>query len=178
LKLCTPDRQARDARRAEGTEAVFLEGAGVGLHRHFAARRQRQARADVGQQPVDGRGRKQAGRAPANEDAVHLATPDQRQRGFQVGAQGVQVALLGQGLAAVTGVRVEVAVRAFAQAPGNVHVQRQRRQAAELQQPGAHVVLDVALRRGLRLVGGRNNGDAHGDIKTIAACACLHWVSV
>ena len=126
------NRQTGDARCAKGAEAVFLEGAGVGLQRHFAARRQRQARADVGQQAVDGRGRKQAGRAATNEDAVHLAPPHQRQRGFQVGAQGVQVALLGQGLAALVGVRIEIAVRALAQAPGDVHVQRQRRQAAEL----------------------------------------------
>ena len=90
------DRQARDAGRAEGAEALALEGAGVGLERDLAARLQRQPRADVGQQAVDALGREQAGRAAADEDAVHAPAPDQRQRGFQVGAQRVEVARLGQ----------------------------------------------------------------------------------
>jgi hypothetical protein len=47
------DRQARDAGRAEGAEALALEGAGVGFQRDLAAGLQRQPGADVGQQPVD-----------------------------------------------------------------------------------------------------------------------------
>jgi len=165
------DGQARDARRAEGAKAVFLERAGVGLHRHFAARRQGQTGTDIAQQSVDGCRRKQTGRAAADEDALHLTAPDQRESRFEVGAQGVEVALLGQVAATRPGVRIEVAVRALFQAPRQVHIQRQRRQAGELQQAGAHVVLDVAHGcTGLRCGG---DGDVHGDIKTIAACACL-----
>jgi hypothetical protein len=160
------DGQARDARAAVGAEALLLEGAGVGLQRDFAARVEPQARADVGQQPVDGLGCEQAGRAAADEDAVHRAAPDEGQGGFEVGHQRVEVA--GGGHVAARLVRVEVAVGALAQAPGDVHVQRQRRQAGQLQQAGAHVVLHVARRQGLRR---RDDGDGHRGLKTIAACA-------
>ncbi len=124
------DRQPRHAGGAEGPESVALEGAGVGLERDLAARLQRQPGADVGQQAVDARGRKQAGRAAADEDAEHAPAPDLRQRRLEVGTQGIEVGVLGQ-RAGRHFVRVEVAVGALAQAPGQVHIQRQRRQRAQ-----------------------------------------------
>jgi hypothetical protein len=96
------DRQPRHAGAAVGAETLALEGAGVGLQRDLAAGLERQPRADVGQQAVDGRRREQAGRAAADEDAVPRAAPDQRQRGLEVGAQRVQVARLGQARAAAS----------------------------------------------------------------------------
>jgi hypothetical protein len=141
------ERQARDAGIAVGAEAVALEGAGIGLERDLAAGLQLQPRAQVAHQPFDGGGREQAGRAAADEHAVHGAAPHQRQRGIQVGQQRVEVAVERR-LARCHLVRVEVAVRALAQAPRQVHVDRQRRQRRQLQQPGAHVVRQVAHDRG------------------------------
>ena len=46
--------------------------------------------------------------------------------------KGIEIALLGQRLLTRPGVRVEIAIRALLQAPGQVHIQRQRRQAGEL----------------------------------------------
>jgi hypothetical protein len=58
------DRQPGDTGRAEGAEALALEGAGVGLQRDLAAGLQRQAGADVGQQPVDASGENRLGVPP------------------------------------------------------------------------------------------------------------------
>jgi hypothetical protein len=41
------------ARRAEGAESLTLEGSRVGLQGDFAARRQRQKQAQIGQQALD-----------------------------------------------------------------------------------------------------------------------------
>ena len=112
-----PHRQARDARRAEGAKTVFLERTGVGLHRDLAIGLQPQAGANVADQPVDGCGREQAGRAATDEDAVHGPPPDQGQHGLQVGHQSIDVALLGHlapgARTRAEFMRVEVAVRAL-----------------------------------------------------------------
>ena len=50
------DRETGDAGTTEGTEAVALEGAGVGLQGDLAAGRQGQAGAEVAEQTVDGFG--------------------------------------------------------------------------------------------------------------------------
>ena len=95
-KLCTPIDKPGHAGRAKGAEAIALEGARIGFERDLAAGFERQPRADVGQQPIDRFGREEARRAAADEDAVDAPAPDERQRGFEVGAQRVQVARLGQ----------------------------------------------------------------------------------
>ncbi len=79
---------------AEGLEAVFFKRAGVGLHGDFAVRLHAQARAQAANQAVDTLRAEQAGRAATNEHAVHGAPPDQRQAGFQIGHQRIDVALL------------------------------------------------------------------------------------
>jgi hypothetical protein len=94
VKALHADRQARHAGSAEGAEALALEGAGVGFERDLDARHQRQQRTHIGQQPLDAVGREQAGRAAADEHAGHRPAPHQRQRGFEIGAQCIQVALL------------------------------------------------------------------------------------
>ena len=96
VKTLHADGQSVHAGVSKALETVFLEGARVGLQGDFAAGLQGQARADVGQQAVDAGGREQAGRAPADEDGVHLAAPHQGQGGFQVGHEGGQVARFGQ----------------------------------------------------------------------------------
>ena len=138
-------RQPRDAGLPEALEALALEGAGVGLQRDLAAGLQRQAGAHVGDQLADLLGVEQAGRAATDEDADDGPTPHQRQRGLQVGAQRGEVGLRGVGgqRAILHFMRVEVAIRAFAQAPGQVHVQRQGRQRRQLQRARAHQVLQV-----------------------------------
>ena len=135
--------QARDAGLAESLEAILLEGAGIGLERDLGVGFEAQQRTDVGQQAVDRVRREQARRAAADEDAVHAAAPDQRQAGLEVGAQRIEVALLGE-VALRRLVRIEVAVGAFPQAPGQVDVERERRQGRQLQLARA-VQLDDGL---------------------------------
>ncbi len=138
IKGLHPHAQARDAGGAVGGKALALEGAGVGLQRDFGLGQQRQQAAQIGQQALDRFGRQQAGRAAAQKHAVHRAPPDQRQAAFEVGAQRLQVARPGQGRVRVgPGVRVEVAIGAFFDAPGQVHVERERRQGAQVQGTGA-----------------------------------------
>src|SRR5690606_3355997 len=108
-------------------EAAVFGGAGVGLERHLQAGREPQPGAGALQEAVDLRRWKQAWRAAAEEHAVHGAAPGQRQVVVEVGQQRVDVAVERQRPARL--VRVEVAVRALAHAPGQVHVQRQRRWA-------------------------------------------------
>ena len=139
------DGQAIDACCAEGFEAVFLKRAGVGFQGDFAVGIKFDAGAHRTQQLVYRLGREQAGRTATDEDTVHRAAPDQRQRRVQVCYQCVKVALLG-GLAKLATfglMRIEIAIGAFFNAPGNMDVQGQRGQAGQLQQAGAHVVLDV-----------------------------------
>jgi hypothetical protein len=145
------DRQAVDAAGAVGLELLGLEGAGIGFHRDLGVDLQRQQRAHVGQQAVQRCRRHQAGRAAADEHRVDLAAPDQRQRLFEVGAQRVQVGLLRH--RAVRFVRIEIAVRALAHAPGPVDVQRQRRQRRQVQRTGLQVLQGGGgriSRRGIR----------------------------
>src|SRR6218665_1987648 len=135
-KLCTPtDKRvtpaARKARKRSfsklpGLASSVISQAGTSGRRaggapiHWSIAGGGGGGADQG---VEGGGGKRAGGPPADEDAAHHAAPDQRQRRLQVGHQRRQVALLGQwfggasGVARAQGMRVEVAVRAFAQAP-------------------------------------------------------------
>ena len=123
------DREAVDAAVAIGLEFFGFEGTGVGFHGDFDATIERQERAEVGQQAVQPFGRKQARGAAADEDGVDLAAPDQRQRAFEIGLERVEV--FGFGETVVGFVRVEVAIGALAYAPGDVHVERERRQRRE-----------------------------------------------
>jgi hypothetical protein len=90
------DRQPGHAGRAKGAEAIALEGPRIRFERDLAAGFERQPRANVGQQSIDRFGCEEARRAAADEDAVDAPAPDERQRGFEIGAQRVQVPRLGQ----------------------------------------------------------------------------------
>ena len=119
VKTLHANRKAVHAGAAKGLEAVFFKGAGVGLQRDLAIGLQPQPRANITQQAINRLRRKQAGRAAAYENAVHRAAPDQWQRGFQIGHHGIDVALLRQfRRLARQLMRIEVAIRAFFQAPG------------------------------------------------------------
>jgi hypothetical protein len=95
-KLCTPidSRVTPAARKARKRSRSKVPGLASSVTSQ--ARRQRQVGAQVGQQAVDALGAEQAGRAAADEDAVHRPAPDQGQRGFEIGAQGIEVARFGQ----------------------------------------------------------------------------------
>ena len=107
-------------------EASVLGGAGVGLECDLGIGREAQARRGAFEEPGDRRGRKQARRTAAEEHAVHRAAPDQRQVLIEIGQQRIHVGIERR-RAALEFVRVEIAVRTLSHAPGQVHVQRQRR---------------------------------------------------
>ena len=99
IKALYANRQAVHTRRTESLEAVFLKRAGVGFHGDFAVRLHAQTGTQTGDQLIDGLRRKQTGRAAAHEDTVYRAPPDQRQRAFQVGHQGIDIAIFRQRIA-------------------------------------------------------------------------------
>ena len=166
-----PDRQARDTGAAKGAETVFLEGAGIGFQGDLAIGLQAQARADVTQQAVDRLRRKQAGGASADEDAVDCAAPNQGQRALQVGHQRVDVALFGQ-ICRRHLVRIEIAIRAFFEAPRQMHIERQGRQGGELQRAGPHVVPHIAQRSRCLM---RLDRDHDQRSRISATMACAAW---
>ncbi len=153
LKLCMPTdkRVTPAARKARKRSRSKVPGLASSVISPSAS--SLQARADIGQQPVDRRGREQAGRAAADKDRMDRAAPDQRQRGLEVGHQRVEVGFFGQVASPPRLVRIEVAVRALAQAPRHMDVERQRRQRGQLQRPGPHgSTRRPARRRGRRRV--------------------------
>ena len=119
------EAQPIHARRAITLEAAMLGGAGIGFQGDFEAGREAQPGAGLLQERVDRFRREQRGRAAAEEHRLHGATPRQRQVDVEVGNQGVDIRRERQG--ATLFMRIEVAVRTFAHAPRQVHVQRQRR---------------------------------------------------
>ncbi len=140
------DRQPVHPGRRIVAEPLRLEGPGVRLHRDLGLRHQRQPGAHHRQQRIDRRRREQAGGAAADEHRVHRPAPDLRQRCLQIGLQRRQILPLGVGECRVGSARnrraasrraaaplvgIEVAVRALPQAPRQMQVQRQRRQAAQ-----------------------------------------------
>ena len=124
-------RQAVDARSPVIGKARPLEGARVGLHRHLGIGNEGQPGPQTGQQPVNGRPRKQAGRTATNEHRHHPAPPDQRQAGIQVGLQRRQIGVLVHPIGRQV-VRVEVAIRTLSQTPRDVDIHRERRQVVQL----------------------------------------------
>jgi len=129
IEALDADRQPVDARRAEHLEFLRLECAGVRFERDLGVDSERHARAHRADDLLDACRREHARRAAAEKHAVDLAAPYQRQRGLKIGDERVDVTLLGNRLARL--VRIEIAIRAFAQAPRNVDVERERRQDRE-----------------------------------------------
>ena len=116
-------RQAVDPGGAQIGEAGVFSGAGVSFQGDLAVCGQTEPVVEGGQHPGDGVRRKQARRAAAEEHA--LDGPAFLGRGQRpVGQQGVDIGVLRQ--ARRCPMRVEVAVGAFAHAPGQVDIGRQR----------------------------------------------------
>ena len=115
------DGKAVHARRAVVGEFGLFEGAGVGLQGDFAVLWQRALPVDAVEQRGDGCGTKEARRAAADEDAFYRARVEVVR---EVSEQVPDVTRFVNG--AAQRVRVEVAVRAFAHAPGDVDVEALR----------------------------------------------------
>jgi len=115
------DGQAVDTGLAEASELAAFRRAGIGFEGDFRLRGQGQPRGDAFQQGGDGFGAEQAGCAAADEHGLHGAPRGLWQILVEVGQQRLDIGLLGQG--AFRRVGVEIAIRAFADAPGNVDVQ-------------------------------------------------------
>ena len=126
IETLDADRQPVDAGGAERAEFFGFERAGVGFERDFRVSRKRHARAHGSEYLLYARRGKNAGCAAAEKNRVNLATPDLRQRGFEVGDQRINIALLGDRITRL--VRIEIAVRAFAHAPRDVDVEGERGQ--------------------------------------------------
>src|SRR5438094_874639 len=126
VKALHADRDAVHARLPEAGEARRFDRARIRFERDFRARLERQARAHAGKQRLDRSGREQARRAATDEYADDASSPHGRKKIFKVIDQLPNVLALGELTAAL--VRVEVAVRAFAHAPGDVNIERERRQ--------------------------------------------------
>ncbi|MNZ83191.1 hypothetical protein D3C78_1019130 [compost metagenome] len=126
LEALDADRQAIDAQLPVGLELLLLERPGIGLEGDFDIAGKRDALLHTLQQPAQSAGAEQAGGAAAKEDRADRPAIDSAQFLVEVGQQGIDVRLFRQLRRSRVG--VEVAVRAFAHAPGNMDVQRQRRQ--------------------------------------------------
>ena len=124
------EREPVHARLAVAAEALALERARVRLHRDLGVGIHHEARAHRGEQAVDRRGREEARRAAADEDRVQPPPPHRGQARLEVGDERIDVLRFGKLAALLVG--VEVAIGALAQAPRDVHVERQRRKLGEL----------------------------------------------
>ncbi|KFB71441.1 MAG: hypothetical protein AW09_003409 [Candidatus Accumulibacter phosphatis] len=129
------ERQAVDSRFAKGCEAGGLNGSRIGFERDLGARQERQAAAQGGQELIEPFAREQARRPATKKDAVDAASPDQRQRRFEIGKQGGKVVAFRDCRRAASGrrqrMRVEIAVGALLHAPRNMDVKRERRRTAK-----------------------------------------------
>ena len=118
------NRQPVDAGGAKTGEASGVGRAGVRFKRDFGIGGDGEARVNARQRSGDGVRAEQARRAAPKENRLHLTTGPLRCFLVDVPQQLRDVLVFRQ--VAGQGVRVEIAVRAFAHAPGKVHVDRQR----------------------------------------------------
>ncbi len=125
------DGQAIDPGRAELAETTLFNGAGIGLQRDFHIRLAAQTRADAGEQTVNGFRRKQARRAATDENAADDAPPHRRQFQVEISQERIDVLTFGESRTGL--MRIEIAIRAFTHAPGNVHVECERWQCSEVE---------------------------------------------
>ena len=121
VETLDPEREAIDPGRAVGAEARGVGAAGIRFEGDLDTGRQSHARGDAGQQAGDGRAAEQARCTAADEDAGERGDGRVREFLFEVGQQLVDVVRLRQ--LGRREVRVEIAVRAFPRAPGQVNVE-------------------------------------------------------
>ena len=114
------DRKAIHAGCAKIAKFFCFKGTGVGFQCDFGIRFQRHAGAHGGEDVVEAACGKNARRATAEKNRVHAPAPDFRQGVVEIGNERVDVlALLRYSLLLVA---VEIAVRALADAPGNMDI--------------------------------------------------------
>jgi len=116
------DGEAIDARLAEAGELVPLGAAGIGLHGDFNVGARIGERTHPGQKGANCLGGEQTRRAATDKNAVYFSSPHLRQILCEIGQQGVDIVFFGQFVA--HRVRVEITVRTFLFAPGQVDIQR------------------------------------------------------
>jgi len=150
IEALHPDREAIDAGGTVGGEARALDRARIGLQRDLGVRGDAHVAADPLEQTRNGVGREQARCAAAQEDASHEAPGDALALGFEIGEQRRHVFVLGRKRRHVS---VEIAVRAPAHAPRQMHVERERRWGASpaFARRGAHRVASRAMRHCMAL---------------------------
>ena len=119
-------------------EGTMLDGARIRLQRDFDVVGQAQPRRNVIDDFRDGVRREQARRTAAEKYTLQHPALRERQILFEVARQRIDIILLRQFFRRV--VRIEIAIRAFAHAPRNVDVERQRngfRREHRTSSPGA-----------------------------------------
>lgn len=129
LEALHADRQAIDAELAIVAKLGLLEGTRIGFQSDLDVIGEADPSLQPGEDALQRRRAEQAWRAAAEEDRCQPAPLHLFDILIQVGQQCVDIGgfrQLGAG-----GVGIEVAVRAFAHAPGDVHVRRQWRQRVE-----------------------------------------------
>ena len=140
------DRQPVDAERAKLGELARLECSRIRFQGDLCIRRELQAGADGRQQFIETARRQKRRCAAAKKHRVDRASPDLRQGPFQVGDQRSDVALfqcaieiqqraVAGGLHPFRLMRIEIAIRTLANAPGDVYVEGQRRQYRQRDRP-------------------------------------------
>ncbi len=107
-------------------ECPVLDRAGICLERDLRVARNRQQIAEPRKHRLDGAGGEQARRSAAEEDRHDLAPGDRACRELKVVEQCREIHAFGHACRR-DGMRVEVAVRALAHAPRQVHVEGERR---------------------------------------------------
>ncbi|MNL37831.1 hypothetical protein D3C87_1600040 [compost metagenome] len=125
------ERDAVDARRPEVAEAAGLDAGRIGFERDFAVRIDGPVLADRIEDRADGAALHQRGRAAAEEDRVDGAARRQCGAMGDLAAEGCDVAALVRRLQ--PDMRVEVAIGAFGQAEGPVHIDGEARIRGRMQ---------------------------------------------
>ena len=116
-----PNRKPRDTRIFKSLKFLNFKRARIGFQRNFRFRLQAQQRTHAAQQTVNRFRLKQAGRTAAEKYRFHRPAPNIRQFKLQVGQQRVDIGGFGQPVFQAVG--IEVAIRAFFDAPRDVDVE-------------------------------------------------------
>src|SRR5690606_19386586 len=130
LEALYADGQPVDAEAAVVTELGLLEGARIGLQGDFDVLGKAKAPLQPFENPAQCLGGKQAGRAATEENRAEPAALNLIEILVEIGQQRRDVFIFRQLRPGRMG--IEVAVRALAHAPGDMHVGRQRWQLESL----------------------------------------------
>ena len=133
LERLYPQRQAVDTGGAKTGKLRGLCTAGIGFQCRLEVVGQRHPIGDAAHQAVNPRGTEQAGRAAPDEQGLHDAVLHEGQIRLQICQQCRNILGFRQ-RARLVG--IEIAIGAFALAPGQVHVKAQRGELQCAHQPG------------------------------------------